>query len=267
MKWEQGHQSNDVEDRRGQGPGFGGGRGVPLGLLAMIGSRWGIGAALLAALAFGAFQYLGSARQEPAVADRQVSDQQGQFASFVLDDVQTTWAAKLPGYRKAKMVLFSGQTNTGCGFGDSAVGPFYCPEDGKVYLDTEFFSTLEGKLGASGDFAQAYVIAHEIGHHVQNLKGGVNPGIKTELQADCYAGVWAASTAQRKLLENGDLQEAFTATAAIGDDRLQKRSTGTVRPEKWTHGSSAQRTEAFKRGLEGGDPEACERTELSELER
>jgi predicted metalloprotease len=263
MKWTRGYRSDDVEDRRGQGPGFSGGRGLPLGLLAMIGSRWGLGAALLAALAFGALQFLGRSPQ-PVAGDQGAADERVQFVSFVLDDVQNTWAAELPQYRRAKLAVFTGATSTGCGYGDRATGPFYCPEDEHVYIDLDFFRTLESRLGAGGDFARAYVIAHEIGHHVQKLQGKTRPGVALELQADCYAGVWAHSTAERKLLEAGDLEEAFTATAAIGDDRLQKMETGTVQPEKWTHGSSAQRTEAFKRGLESGQPESCDRLESAE---
>ena len=237
---------------------------MPLGLLSLIGSRFGIGAALLAALVFVGLQFLGgsSSTPEPA-AQRGAADEQAQFAAFVLDDVQATWANQIDGYRKAKLVLFTGATNTGCGYGDRAVGPFYCPEDNNVYIDLSFFRTLEAKLGAGGDFAQAYVIAHEIGHHVQHQTGALKGGssVAKELQADCYAGVWAHSTRTRKLLEAGDVDEAMTATAAIGDDRLQKMQTGTVQPEKWAHGSSAQRSAAFKRGLESGDPASCDTTE------
>jgi len=262
MKWTPGYRSDDVEDRRGQGPGFGGGRGLPLGLLAMIGSRFGIGAAVLAAIAFAAFQYLGSKSTEPVAGDAQ-SDERVQFVSFVLDDVQRTWAQKLPGYRRAKLVVFTQATQTGCGYGDRATGPFYCPEDGNVYVDLSFFDLLDRKLGAHGDFARAYVIAHEIGHNVQHQTENARPGIALELQADCYAGVWANSTEQRQLLEAGDIEEAIGATQAIGDDRLQRMETGTVQPEKWTHGSSAQRTAAFERGLKSGDPQSCKLDEVA----
>ncbi len=260
MKWTRGYQSPNVEDRRGQGAGLGGGRGLPLGLLSMIGSRFGIGAAVLAALAFVAFQLIGSSATQEPVAQRESADERVQFVSFVLDDVQSTWARQIAGYDKAKLVLFDGATRTGCGYGDRAAGPFYCPQDQNVYIDLSFFRTLESKLGAGGDFAQAYVIAHEIGHHVQNQTGSLKGGssVAKELQADCYAGVWAHSTQSRKLLEAGDVEEAMTATAAIGDDRLQRMQSGTVQPEKWTHGSSAQRTAAFKRGLQSGDPAACD---------
>jgi len=251
------------------GRGFGGGgRGLPIGLLSLIGSRFGIGAAILAALAFFAFQLIGggisTGTQEP-LAQREAADERVQFVSFVLDDVQRTWAQRIDGYERAKLVLFDGATSTGCGYGDRAAGPFYCPQDQNVYIDLSFFRTLESKLRAGGDFAQAYVIAHEIGHHVQHQLGGRKRGssIATELQADCYAGVWAHSTQARKLLEAGDVEEAMTATAAIGDDRLQKMQTGTVQPEKWTHGSSAQRSAAFERGLESGDPNACDMDRLA----
>ncbi len=265
MKWTRGHRSDDVEVRTGNG----GGGALPGGVLALIASRFGIGGALLAMLAFAAFQYFSAGSDAPAPAQGQqaaVADERVQFVSFVLDDVQKTWAQKLPGYRKAKLIVFTGATQTGCGYGDRAVGPFYCPTDGNVYLDLAFFQTLTDRLGARGDFAQAYVVAHEIGHHVQNLTGLDRPtsnaqSVKVELQADCYAGVWAHSTAQRDLLEQGDFDEAVTAAQAIGDDRLQKQATGTVRPEKWTHGSSAQRAAWFKRGYASGNPEACDTME------
>ncbi len=258
------------------GGGFGGGRGLPVGLLAMVGSRYGIGAAVLAALAFLAFQFVGgglgggtSTAVDPSAQRSVAAEEKVQFISFVLDDVQNTWEKHVSGYERAKLVLFDGSTNTGCGYGDRATGPFYCPRDQNVYIDLSFFRTLESKLGAGGDFAQAYVIAHEIGHHVQHQVGALRGGgsVATELQADCYAGVWAHSTNQRQLLETGDLQEAFTATQAIGDDRLQKMQTGTVRPETFTHGSSAQREAAFKKGLESGDPQACSRMETALRER
>jgi predicted metalloprotease len=281
MKWTRGHRSDDVEVRRGGG---GGGGGLPVGILSLIVSRFGIGGGLLALLAFGAFQLFsgGGEQSEPGVAESQPgapsSDERVQFASFVLDDVQTAWTQKLPGYKRSKLIIFQGSTSTGCGYGDRAIGPFYCPRDGNVYLDLEFFQTLERKLGAGGDFAQAYVIAHEIGHHVQNLTGisdkvgNASPGaragagglsVKLELQADCFAGVWAHSTEQRNLLETGDVEEALNAAASIGDDKLQKMGKGTVQPETWTHGSSAQRVEWFRRGLKSGDPADCDTFETA----
>jgi predicted metalloprotease len=169
-------------------------------------------------------------------------------------------------------VLFRDATETGCGAGQTAMGPFYCPNDEKVYIDLAFYEELKDKFQAAGDFAQAYVIAHELGHHVQHLlgtdaamnraiQGGENrntESVKLELQADCYAGVWAHSTEQRKLLEAGDVDEALNAAASVGDDRIQQRTTGSVHPESFTHGTAAQRSSWFKRGLQTGDPGACD---------
>jgi len=199
-----------------------------------------------------------------------------QFVSFVLDDDQKTWASIFAkqgkSYQRAHLVLFRGGVDSKCGFAESAVGPFYCPGDRKVYLDLGFYDDLRRRFGASGDFAQAYVLAHEIGHHVQNLLGvdrqvrqaqqqnpsATNPlSVKLELQADCYAGVWAHSTNERKLLEAGDVEEALRAAAAIGDDNIQKMSRGHVVPESFTHGSSEQRVTWFRRGLQSGDPGNC----------
>lgn len=200
-----------------------------------------------------------------------------EFVSFVLDDTQKTWfeifRQRGRTYQKAKLVLFTDSTSTGCGYGDAATGPFYCPTDEHVYIDLGFYRELAGRLGARGDFAQAYVIAHEIGHHVQKLlgtsdrvhaaRGGEQMGatglsVRLELQADCYAGIWGNSTSRRDLLEQGDLEEALGAATAIGDDRLQKQSRGTVNPEKWTHGSSEQRARWFRRGYQDGKIESCD---------
>jgi predicted metalloprotease len=200
-----------------------------------------------------------------------------EFAAFVLDDAQRTWSDRFARagtpYRSTALGLFSGSTVTGCGRASSASGPFYCPADGRVYLDLAFFRELEVRFGAPGDFAQAYVIAHEVGHHVQNLLGVAQQvsearraspwrandlSVGLELQADCYAGIWARSTSSRGLLEPGDLQEGLTAAAAVGDDRIQAASTGMINPETWTHGSAEQRTEWFGRGFEAGDPRACD---------
>jgi predicted metalloprotease len=182
------------------------------------------------------------------------------FAGFVFDDVQSTWRSAEPNYENAKIVVFRGAVDSACGTTSSAVGPFYCPLDHKVYLDLGFYTELDRKFGAPGDFAQAYVIAHEVGHHIQNLHGVLNnndDSVATELQADCLAGVWAASASKRNLVEIGDVEEALNAAAAIGDDTLQRKSQGYVQPETWTHGSSRQRVAAFTKGKNGGTASAC----------
>ena len=198
------------------------------------------------------------------------------FVSAVLDDVQIFWIEEFSRagqqYREAQLVLFEDSINTGCGFASSAVGPFYCGADETVYLDLGFFRELHARFGAPGDFAQAYVIGHEIAHHIQNITGisqevrdlsAEDPddanelSVRQELQADCLAGVWGYSTQQRGILEAGDLNEAIEAAAAIGDDRIQQQSTGRTNPESWTHGSSEQRVEWFRRGFESGDASNC----------
>jgi uncharacterized protein len=203
------------------------------------------------------------------------ADREAKFVGFVLDDAQNTWAKlfeeKNMTYPRAKLVLFTDATQTGCGYGQAATGPFYCPRDSRVYIDLGFWDELSTKLGAKGEFAQAYVVAHEIGHHVQNVlgksdevhaagnaKGSTSGSVRLELQADCYAGIWAHSTAQRDLLENGDLESALNAAQSIGDDRLQKMQKGTVRPESFTHGTSEQRMRWFKKGYDTGRMEDCD---------
>jgi predicted metalloprotease len=208
-----------------------------------------------------------SAREEPEV----------QFVSYVLDDVQSTWEKTLRQYnvqyQPAKLVLFRNATQSGCGGAQSAMGPFYCPLDQKVYIDLGFYDELKQRFGASGDFAQAYVLAHELGHHVQHLDGvdqqvrqmqESNPGsanalsVRMELQADCYAGIWAHSTNERQLLQQGDVEEAMNAAAAVGDDRIQAQTRGSVNVDSFTHGSAAQRAQWFRRGFDSGDPKACD---------
>jgi predicted metalloprotease len=200
-----------------------------------------------------------------------------EFVKFVLNDTQDTWTKLLPAqgrqYERAKLVLFRDAIDSACGFAKSASGPFYCPGDRKVYIDVGFFDELKQRFGAAGEFAQAYVIAHEIGHHVQQLVGverevrrarqsrpdlANDLSVRLELQADCYAGVWGHSTAQRNLLEQGDIEAGLNAAAAIGDDRIQKMSGGRVFPERFTHGSSAQRVTWFRRGLDAGQVSACD---------
>jgi predicted metalloprotease len=204
-------------------------------------------------------------------------DERVEFVSFVLDDVQDTWTRILErsgrAYERARLVLFTEATESGCGLADAATGPFYCPADGKVYIDLAFYGELRDRFGAPGDFAQAYVLAHEIGHHVQHQIGVAarvrdlqqrNPreaaalSVRLELQADCLAGVWAHSTERRNLLEAGDVEEALGAAAAIGDDRVQRQVHGRVYPETWTHGSSRQRMGWFRRGLETGRVDQCD---------
>lgn len=197
------------------------------------------------------------------------------FVSFVLDDAQATWAdvfrKKGWPYERAKLVLYDGATSTACGYGQAATGPFYCPADERVYLDLSFFDELGRRFGAKGDFAQAYVIAHELGHHIQKQlgiteqvqragrsKGAESLSVRLELQADCFAGIWAHSTESRDLFEAGDIDEALGAAAAVGDDRMQRRATGVVSPESFTHGTAAQRARWFRTGFETGEVAACD---------
>jgi predicted metalloprotease len=283
MKWTRGYKSDDVEVRRGGGGGMGGSPQMLGGILSLVVSRFGL---LGGAVVVGGYLLLshfagggGEKTVDPTVAGQ---DTRVQFVSFVLDDVQQTWARKFAAsggrYSKAKLTIYENGTTTGCGYGQAAVGPFYCPEDQHVYLDLSFFKTMEGRLKAGGDFAQAYVIAHEVGHHVQNQLGltdamhannphatmGANGlSVKMELQADCFAGVWAHETQKRDTLEGGDLEEAINAAGQIGDDRLQREAKGTVQPESWTHGSSAQRVEWFKKGYSQGSVDACDTSKLA----
>jgi len=267
MRWDRGYRSDNVEDRRGEG-GFGGlgGGGAGLGGLVLLGSRFGI-KGILIALLIGGLLYGGvcgrSACQQgssPAVTtDQRTStdqDEQSSFVSYVLDDVQGFWRKQAGNYRTSKLVLFRNSIGSACGTATSAVGPFYCPLDQKVYIDLAFYDDLRQRFGAPGDFAQAYVIAHEVGHHVQNLSGLLGRGevhqIETELQADCLAGAWAKDAQARNLLEVGDVDEALNAASQIGDDTIQRKTQGRVQPETWTHGSAAQRSSSFKRGLDGG---------------
>jgi predicted metalloprotease len=189
------------------------------------------------------------------------SDTESQFLSVVLGDTEQAWSRLFSErgatYRPPVLVLFTGATQSACGVGQSAMGPFYCPADQKLYLDTSFFADLDRRFGAPGDFAQAYVVAHEVGHHVQTLLGRRDPGVAMELQADCYAGVWGHFAARQGYLDPGDVEEGLQAAAAIGDDRLQQQTQGRVVPESFTHGSSAQRAAALRRGMEAGTPEAC----------
>jgi predicted metalloprotease len=282
MKWQRGYQSDDVEDNRGRSGGLGGGGGM-LGPALAIGSRFGLpGIVIALGAVFILPRLLGGGSQalapSPAAsgAGQASTNEQVQFVSFVFDDVQKSWSEQFASgtqpYKKAKLVLFTDRTPTACGNSSSAVGPFYCPPDQRVYIDLSFYQELAQRFGAPGDFAQAYVIAHEVGHHVQNLlgiearareSGGPGQGegsnsVRLELQADCFAGIWAHSTERRDLLEKGDIDEGLAAASAVGDDRLQKQASGTVRPETWTHGSAAERSSWFKRGLKNGSLKDCD---------
>lgn len=279
MKWTPGRQSRNVEDRRGAG-GMRMGRSVGLGGGAVL---------LVLSLLLGrnlfdevqpppggtvATTQSGSA---PPVSETPEERERAQFVSFVLDDAQETWARIFlqsgAQYQDAKLVLFRDVVESGCGVAESAAGPFYCPLDQKAYIDLGFYDELRSRFGAQGDFAQAYVLAHELGHHVQNLLGTAGevrqlqrarPGmanemsVRLELQADCYAGVWANSTNERKLLDQGDVEEALGAASAVGDDRIQTRTSGTINPESFTHGTAAQRASWFQRGFRSGNPDSCD---------
>lgn len=273
MRWTPRGRSRDLEDRRGQG-GFR--RAAPIGIGGLL---------VLAVLSLITGQdFLSPADPGGGPLDTSTSSTQPytptpeeeklvEFVSFVLDDSQDVWTQLLgPDYRRARLVVFSDEVESACGSAQSATGPFYCPADQKVYIDLGFYRELQQRFGAPGDFAQAYVLAHEIGHHVQMLTGterqvrqaqGGNPSeqnelsVRMELQADCYAGVWGHTTSRRGLLESDDIEEALNAAAAIGDDRIQRMGGGRVAPERFTHGTSAQRMEWFRRGFDSGRPEDC----------
>jgi predicted metalloprotease len=270
MRWTRGDRSN-VRDLRGRSAG---GVGVSLGiggLLVLLIGSWLTGVDL--------FQLVGGGGSADVVADRPApsSPEEEELIDLVdkvTGDIQDTWSQKLTNYQPTRTSLFRDAVESACGLSSSATGPFYCPSDREIYLDLSFFNDLDRNLGAPGDFAQAYVIAHEVGHHVQNLtgtlksapfQGNANDGsVRVELQADCYAGVWAHDASQpgrfaagRVELDPDDVEEGLNAAAAIGDDRLQQRSQGRVVPESFTHGSSAQRVQWFRRGMETGDPRAC----------
>lgn len=292
-------KSGDVIDRRGQtsassgAGGLGGLSGMKLGGGGIIAIIIGLVATLVLGGGIGGggggggfsdifnqSQFGGSALTDDEAPLPPESDPDRdlvEFLGFVTTDVNDTWEQYFAGsnqeYPRAPLVLFEGQTNTACGVGSEGTGPFYCPADQQAYLDVGFFEELHERFGAPGDFAAAYVIAHEIGHHIQTITGisqrvqqasSQDPGeanelsVRQELQADCFAGVWGYTTRERGLLEEGDLEEALTAAAAIGDDRIQQQSGQRVNPHTWTHGSSEQRVEWFRRGFESGDPNQCD---------
>lgn len=278
MRWRGNRESDNVEDRRAGGAGFGG-RSIGIGtvVIALIAS-WFLGVdpvTVLNLLSGGSGQTAvqqGPAQRPPA------SDQEAKFVSTVLADTEDVWTELFSRqgqtYVKPRLVLFSGQTPTACGTGSTAVGPFYCPGDQRIYIDLSFYRLMQQRFGVSGEFAQAYVIAHEVGHHVQHLLGVMDKvqqlqgrvpqaqanalSVRVELQADCFAGVWAHNAHQaRNILESGDIEAALRAATAIGDDALQHQSQGYVVPDSFTHGTSAQRVQWFKRGIESGQPSSC----------
>lgn len=282
MRWEGNRESDNVEDRRGEGGGGGfpiGGRGIGIGtvVLALIG--WGV-FGINPLTTIGVLSGGGAPQVQQAPAHRPPGDDQGaKFVSTVLASTEDVWSQIFnqggSQYRNPKLVLYTGVTPTACGTGQAAMGPFYCPGDQKVYLDMDFFNTMSRQLGAPGVFARAYVVAHEVGHHVQNLLGisGKVDGmrgrisereqnalsVRLELQADCFAGIWANKSQQAKnWLDQGDIESAVNAAQQIGDDKLQRESTGVVRPDSFTHGSSAQRVRWFTQGYKTGSVKACD---------
>jgi uncharacterized protein len=297
VKWRPGKTSGNIEDRRGQSGGmggFGGGGGFPIPMGRMGGG--GIVGVIIAIVIYflasqggggGGFDVPGPSSAFPQVPQSGTGansvpqspneDNEVKFVSFVLDDAQGFWKQQFAGagkpFKPAKLVLFRGQTNSGCGAASSETGPFYCPLDQRVYIDLGFFDELNRRFKAPGDFAQAYVLAHELGHHVQQqlgIEGKVrqesqqNPGdanelsVRLELQADCLAGVWGRSTYDRGILENGDLQEGLTAAASVGDDRIQQQANGRIDPETFTHGTSEQRAHWLQTGFDSGKLQSCD---------
>jgi predicted metalloprotease len=283
MKWTSGDRSN-VEDARGRS-GIGLAGGVPIGiggLLLLLVLSWATGTDFLSLLDQSGDRSPSQSADTPArVASSPAEEREVDFVDAVMKDVQDTWERLLPGqYRSTRVVLFRDGIESACGMAQSATGPFYCPQDGRVYLDLGFFKELSDRFGAPGDFARAYVIAHEVGHHVQRLVGierriraaqeeqpsAANAlSVRLELQADCFAGVWGHSAAQpgraaqgKVELEPGDVDEGLRAASAIGDDRLQRLATGRIAPDRFTHGTSAQRVQWFRRGLNAGTPDSCD---------
>ncbi len=292
MKWEGNRESDNVEDSRASGGGgggirLGGGRGIGLGTVAVAlvaGWVFGINPLTVLGLISGGGE-APMAQQAPATKPP-ADDKMARFVSTVLADTEDVWRAQFKQmggtYREPKLRLFRGAEPTACGTGQAAMGPFYCPGDEKVYIDLAFYETMKTRLGAPGDFAQAYVIAHEVGHHVQNLMGitakvdGMRGrgseaqqnalSVRLELQADCFAGIWAHDAqSARQILEQGDIEEAMNAASQIGDDTLQRKSRGQVMPESFTHGSSAQRVKWFKLGLQTGSVNQCNTFEARQL--
>lgn len=291
MRWKQGRRSNNVEDlRRSGGPSMAmGGAGILFRIVPfLLRTKGGRILLLIGVVGYFGAKFLGVDLLQLATPSASRSDSQqlspkdqelADFVSVVLADTESTWHLEFKKlgltYQEPKLVLFRNSVNSACGYAQAAMGPFYCPGDQKLYIDLAFYEDMKNKLGAPGDFAQAYVIAHEVGHHVQTLLGtsakvrqaqqqasktqANQLSVKQELQADCYAGIWGYyADTERKMLEQGDIEEALNAAAAIGDDKLQQQAGGAVRPESFTHGSSKQRVEWFKRGFEQGKIEACD---------
>ncbi|QOV67640.1 neutral zinc metallopeptidase [Citrobacter sp. BDA59-3] len=280
MRWQGRRESNNIEDRRDEsggpvirGPGFrlpGGKGGIILLVVVIFASYYGVD---LTGLITG--EPVGNSSQQRSISPQE--DEAAKFTSVIFATTEDTWGQLFEKmgryYQQPKLVMYRNRVTTGCGTGQSVMGPFYCPADSKVYIDLSFYDDMKHKLGANGDFAQGYVIAHEVGHHVQKLLGTEAKvrqlqqnasqteanalSVRLELQADCYAGVWGHSMQQQGVLDAGDLEEALNAATAMGDDRLQKRSQGLVIPDTFTHGTSEQRYNWFKRGMDSGDPAQC----------
>lgn len=282
MRWQFGRRSSNVEDRRGSrvsGPVVGGGIGL---IMALVIALLGGDPSVILDQMQSSDQY-----SQPVQVERsQQNDQMTEFVSVVLADTEDTWNGIFrqmgEQYVEPTLVLFSGKVESACGYAEAATGPFYCPRDQKLYIDLSFYQQLQSQLNAPGDFAQAYVIAHEVGHHVQNLMGISGQvqtlqrrtsktqasalSVRLELQADCFAGIWANDAQRsRQILEQGDIEEALNAASAIGDDRLQQKARGYVVPESFTHGSSTQRVRWFKRGIQTGDLNQCNTFETQTL--
>ncbi|ALN72954.1 neutral zinc metallopeptidase [Aureimonas sp. AU20] len=288
MEWRGRRESSNIEDQRGSGGGGlgSGGMRIPIraggggiGLIILLGILWiGFGINPMSVIGMDDGTQTTQTTRSSGQGVNGTTDETDDFIAVVLGDTEDVWNRRFQSmgqqYREPKLVLFTDRVSSACGNASSASGPFYCPNDQKLYLDTSFFRQLDSQLGASGDFAQAYVIAHEVGHHVQNMTGILQRttdmrqrmsetdsnavSVRVELQADCYAGIWAHDTQQAGLLETGDMEEALNAASKIGDDTLQRRSQGTVVPDSFTHGTSAQRVEWFKRGATTGDMAQCD---------
>jgi hypothetical protein len=283
MRWAGGRRSGNIEDRRGMGVPLVAGGGIGTVVLLVLALFFGFDPGVILNTEAPPSD---SITQAPSPSTSPSTDTQKDFVSVVLADTEDTWTEIFRQmnreYRAPKLVLFRGAVQSACGMAGAAVGPFYCPPDRKVYLDLDFFRALSERFRAPGDFAQAYVIAHEVGHHVQALLGVTDKvassrqaasrteanalSVRVELQADCFAGVWAHhANASRQLLEEGDIEEGLRAAAAIGDDRLQRQKEGRVAPESFTHGTSEQRSRWFKRGFDTGEPRRCDAITASSL--